>query len=65
MTVAPHRLSGVAALRVAQTQTLHKMRGEKDTEFVKRIVAAYLNVSEELAQKGDLTLLKQIIFDGT
>ena len=34
-------LSGVVALTVAASMPLRKRKGEKDTEYVKRIVAAY------------------------
>jgi hypothetical protein len=42
-----NRLSGIAALMVAQTQPLHKLKGEHDTEFVKRIVGSYLQMEQE------------------
>jgi hypothetical protein len=34
----------MAALMVAETECMAKRKGEKDTEFVKRLVAAYFNV---------------------
>lgn len=36
------QLSGIAAAAVAETEMLRKKPGELDTEFVKRIVAAYV-----------------------
>lgn len=41
--IQPHHLSGIAALDAAQSTRLHKMNGEMDTAFVKRIVCAYMN----------------------
>lgn len=41
--VTPHHIDGIAALMVAETERLTKQKGERDTEFVKRIVSAYLN----------------------
>lgn len=41
--VRPIDLDGIAAMMVAQTERLSKDKGEKDTAFVKRIVAAYFN----------------------
>lgn len=37
-------LNGLAALEVAADMPMTKLKGEKDTAFVKRIVAAYLAV---------------------
>jgi hypothetical protein len=37
-------LDGVVALMAAQSTALCKQKGEKDTEFVKRIVNAYLDM---------------------
>ncbi len=40
----PRDLDGVAALAAAHdARPLRKRKGERDTEFVKRIVCAYLN----------------------
>jgi hypothetical protein len=41
-----HQLDGIAALVVARTTMLKKLKGERDTEFVKRIVCAYINAYE-------------------
>jgi hypothetical protein len=41
------RLSGVAALFAAESTTLKQQEGELDTEFVKRIVNAYLDGLEK------------------
>ena len=41
-------LDGVAALRAASSTAMCKRKGERDTEFVKRIVAAYLNACAEI-----------------
>ena len=46
--IDPNQLDGMAALRTAQTQGTRKKPGEKDTEFVKRIVAAYYNANAEV-----------------
>jgi hypothetical protein len=46
--IRPNDLDGMAALVAASRTTMKKDRGEKDTAFVKRIVAAYMN--------ADLTL---------
>ena len=43
MTIEPIHLDGIAALVAAQSTAMTKLKGEKDTEFVKRIVCAYLN----------------------
>lgn len=40
------RLSGTAALLAAQNTRLRKNKGETDTEFVKRIVNAYMDADE-------------------
>lgn len=41
--IKPNDLDGVAALMAAESTAMCKRKGERDTEFVKRIVAAYLN----------------------
>ena len=41
--IRPIEIDGVAALMVAETEPMAKKKGERDTEFVKRIVAAYMN----------------------
>lgn len=44
MRFEPRDLDGVAALAAAcAAKPLRKLKGERDTEFVKRIVCAYLN----------------------
>lgn len=46
MTTIPkhkHNLSGIAALLAAENTPLTKKEDEADTEFVKRIVSAYLD----------------------
>lgn len=39
----PRDLNGIAALIAAGNTDMCKRKGERDTEFVKRIVCAYLN----------------------
>ena len=39
-------LDGLTALAVAARTTMGKTKGEKDTEFVKRIVATYALVAQ-------------------
>lgn len=46
--VTPRDLDGLAALLAASRTTMGKTKGEKDTEFVKRIVCAYLNAKNEI-----------------
>mgnify|MGYP001579132930 CR=1 FL=1 len=46
--VVAKRLSGIAALMVAQTTSLRKQSDEKDTEFVKRIVSTYLRIADHI-----------------
>lgn len=41
--IEPHHLDGIAALVAARSTPLKKLKDEKDTAFVKRIVCAYLN----------------------
>lgn len=41
--IAPRDMDGIAAMMVAETEHMAKRKGERDTEFVKRIVAAYMN----------------------
>lgn len=41
--ITPRDVDGIAVLAVIETERLTKNKGERDTEFVKRIVAAYLN----------------------
>lgn len=55
MRVQPSDLDGVAALAAAETTWLRKIKGERDTEFVKRIVCAYLNAERELADRTALS----------
>lgn len=48
--MSERRLDGVAALMAAETTAMRKLKGERDTEFVKRIVSAYLDAEEALAR---------------
>ena len=41
--IKPKEIDGIAAMMVAETEHMSKRKGEYDTEFVKRIVAAYFN----------------------
>lgn len=41
--VKPSELDSTVALLAAETTAMRKLKGERDTEFVKRIVAAYLS----------------------
>lgn len=43
LPVIPNDVDGVAALWAAEHTAMCKQKGERDTELVKRIVAAYLN----------------------
>lgn len=61
MMFEPKDLDGLAVLAAAHAaKPLRKLKGEKDTEFVKRIVCAYLNADYGLtlrrweALKADL-----------
>jgi len=47
--IEPHHLDGMAALTAAESTPLRKQKGERDTEFVKRIVCAYMNASMLIA----------------
>lgn len=47
MPIEPRQLNGTAALIAAQSTPLRKQFGEYDTEFVKRIVCAYVNALDE------------------
>ena len=50
--IKPHHLSGLAALLAADAaRPLRKKKGERDTEFVKRIVCAYLNEHTLVAER--------------
>jgi hypothetical protein len=47
--IEPTHLDGLAALAAARiAKPLRKQKGERDTEFVKRIVCAYLNAAAAL-----------------
>jgi hypothetical protein len=46
--IKPKDLNGIAALKAAESTPLRKKKDERDTEFVKRIVAAYMNAVEAL-----------------
>ena len=41
--IKPIQIDGIAAMAVAQSEHMTKRKGERDTEFVKRIVSAYFN----------------------
>ena len=45
-------LDGMPALAVAMATPLHKRMGERDTEFVKRLVAAYLSIAAKNSAHG-------------
>lgn len=45
--IKPRHLDGIAALIAADNTSMRKIKGERDTEFVKRIVAAYMNALSE------------------
>lgn len=47
--IEPRDLSGVAALMACMTTPLARKPREKDTEYVKRIVCAYLNAHREVS----------------
>lgn len=44
-------LNGVTALAVAEVETMGKLKGERDTEFVKRIVARFMSLESERLRK--------------
>jgi hypothetical protein len=46
--IEPKHIDGIAALLTAERTAMGKRKGEYDTEFVKRIVATYLNAHAEL-----------------
>lgn len=48
MIIRPLDIDGGAALVTAGATQMCKRRGEKDTEFVKRIVSTYLNATHAL-----------------
>lgn len=50
MRIEPQHLDGLVALSVAETTPLHKLPDERDTEFIKRIVCAYINAYMQLKQ---------------
>lgn len=52
--VEPSTLSSIVALKVAENMPLHKINGELDTEFIKRIVAAFINIEIELIKINPL-----------
>ena len=49
--IRPHDLDGMAAMVAAEHTAMGKVKGERDTEFVKRIVCAYLNAVGALHAK--------------
>ncbi len=50
MRCYPNHLNGIAALMTAERTTMGKERDERDTAFVKRIVATYLSACYELGE---------------
>lgn len=52
----PKHLDGIAALMAAQSTKLRKQKGERDTEFVKRIVCAYLNADATLKVTSSIAM---------
>lgn len=58
--VRPRDLHGVAALMAAERTSMCKVKGEKDTEFVKRIVCAYLNAEREIDETVSLARITEV-----
>jgi hypothetical protein len=56
------RLNGVAALMACHLTPLEMQAGEKGTEFVKRIVSAYLECSQKL-ENATMDDLAKILSD--
>jgi len=54
--ITPRDLDSTAALLAAEQTAMRKMKGERDTEFVKRIVAAYLNATGFVVPSRPLTI---------
>jgi collagenase-like PrtC family protease len=54
--MSERRLSGIAALLAAELTPLKVQPGERHTEFVKRIVNAYLNAVEMLEEEPERTV---------
>lgn len=52
--VSERDLDSMAALIAAEGTRMCKYKGERDTEFVKRIVAAYLNAKHEMEMAESL-----------
>lgn len=52
-------LDGLAALAVAETTPLQKQKDEKDTAFVKRIVAAYLSIAAQIGTRTPAVRLQE------
>lgn len=46
--IKPIHIDGMAALLTAQNTSMCKLKGEKDTAFVKRIVSTYMNAVNAL-----------------
>lgn len=46
-------LNSVALLMTAEVQHLRKIRGEKDTEFLGRLIVTYLNAVKILENKEE------------
>lgn len=54
MTVwTPRDIDGIAALMTAEATDMQKREGERDTEFVKRIVCTYMNAAAEVSRGGE------------
>ncbi len=57
-TIKPNDLCSHTALIAAGKTKMCKQKGEYDTEFVKRIVAAYLNaIPESEAQQAEIAAM--------
>lgn len=48
--IKPNDLDSFAALMTADATAMCKLKGERDTEFVKRIVSTYLNQDAGLSR---------------
>lgn len=46
-------LDGVVALAVAENTEMRVRKGERHTEFVKRIIATYVKINQEAAQSAE------------
>lgn len=50
--IRPRDLDGISARMAAETTAMRKLKGERDTEFVKRIAAAYLDADRRRCVLG-------------